>query len=90
MSTDIDLKSDAVRGLGATSFFAPRFFVGALVDDLAGRLVDLLRDRPGRPPDVRAEAAVLDDDELAVVGVLAEHAVARDRRVDELLRLRRR
>ena len=74
-----------------TSFFAPRFLgastgasttspVSSSTSSATGR-VDLLHVRP--------VAAVLDDDELAVDGVLAEHAVARDGRVDELLRLRR-
>ena len=59
-------------------------------DDLAGLLVDLFRRGRVDLLHVGSEAAVLDDDELAVGGVLAEHAVAGDRRVDELLRLGRR
>ena len=60
------------------------------LDDLAGVAVDRLRLGLGRVDllDVGAVPAVLDDDELAVRGVLAQHAVARDGRVDELLRLR--
>ena len=80
-----------MRGLGAASFFAAarlgRASSSALVDDLAGRLVDGGRVLGLGLLDVRTEAAVLDDDELAVLGVLAEHAVAGDGRVDELLRL---
>ena len=49
MSTDIDLNSDAVRGLGAAAFFAPRFLGGfdGRLDDLAGRLVDRRRPAGG-------------------------------------------
>ena len=83
------LKSDAVRGFTAAAFFAPRFGFGAsMTSPVAGSTAAAASASGSSFGHVRPEPAVLHDDLLAVVGVLAEHAVALHRCVDELARLR--